>query len=401
MTNDFRHHEPVQTNVERGLVPRPRFLVVKLADLGDVLTITPALRALRCSFPDARIDALVTPGGAVALGGLDSVNDLITFEKAQFDRPTFAFEPLRDLANLARRLRDARYSHVFLMHHLFTGFGRAKYAGLLAATSAPFRAGLAERRPPYLTHAVLDRGYGVMHEADYWLEVAGLAGARNPNPRFEIALDEAARAEADALLGPAKAARRVAVYPGSGVYSVARRWPVERYRTVIQRLSERSGAEGIEFVIVGTAAERELAEALGAGHRGPIRNLVGKTGVKTLAAVLARCDLLIGNDGGVMHTARAVNTPVVAVFGPTNHVSWGPYGAVVWSDEAALAPSFVARTDLPCSPCHYRGFLPGTPHGCAGRDCLLGVDPDVVVKAAMCLMNHEGQAADNREGAQG
>ena len=67
-----------------------RILVVKLADLGDVLTITPALRALRASFPDARIDALVTPLGAAVLDGLDSVDRLISFEKALFDqsRPT-------------------------------------------------------------------------------------------------------------------------------------------------------------------------------------------------------------------------------------------------------------------------------------------------------------------------
>ena len=62
MTNNSRRREPVPENVGQGLVSPPRFLVVKLADLGDVLTITPALRALRGSFPEARIDALVTPG---------------------------------------------------------------------------------------------------------------------------------------------------------------------------------------------------------------------------------------------------------------------------------------------------------------------------------------------------
>jgi len=367
-----------------------RILIVKLADLGDVLTITPALRALRLSYPAARIDALVTPTGAAVLTGLDSVDELIPFNKAWFDTPSPRIAPLARAFRLASRLRRSRYSHVFLFHHLFTGFGRLKYAALLSTTGAPFRGGIAEGHPVYLTHVVPDRGYGVLHEADYWLEVVGLAGARNPCPAFEIAIDDAARERATSLLGADSAARRIAFYPGSGPYSVARRWPVERYRQVAARLGEELGPGGCEIVILGTEREAILGEALVAGLDLPVRDLAGKTDLKTAAAVLSRCELLIGNDGGVMHLARAVGTPVVAVFGPSNHVSWGPYGATEWSGRRNdFARSVVVRSDLPCAPCLYRGYLPGAPEGCQSRDCLRLVESESVVRAALDLMDHK------------
>src|SRR5918996_6069380 len=82
-------------------LPSMRILVVKLASMGDLLTITPALRALRSSFPDAHIGVLATPGSADVLRGLDSVDSVILFNKFAFDRPSDA------LRNFPRAIRLA------------------------------------------------------------------------------------------------------------------------------------------------------------------------------------------------------------------------------------------------------------------------------------------------------
>jgi ADP-heptose:LPS heptosyltransferase len=156
--------------------------------------------------------------------------------------------------------------------------------------------------------------------------------------------------------------------------------------------------------------------------RGRPLNLVGKTTVGQLAAVLRRCDLLVGNDGGVMHIATAVDTPVVAVFGPTNHRAWGPYGHREWprpgdagpDPQAEHTPSprqwgapdpqgeqtpcprqwkggqgvrlppvhLVVRGDPPCEPCMYIGNVSGDPRACAARDCMRRIEPAEVVAAA-------------------
>jgi heptosyltransferase-2 len=373
-----------------------RILAIKLADLGDALTITPALRALRTSLPNARIDALLTPIGARALNGLDSIDAIVTFEKARYDRLRPGLAGLVAAAVLARQLRHARYDAVLLFHHLFTGPGRLKYAALLAATGAPERLGLAEARPYYLTRVARDVGYGVKPEPDYWLDVAELLGATNPKPRLEMAITDVARRRAANLLAPVleTPSRLVVLYPGAGSYSLARRWPVDRFADVGARLG-RHGAGAI--AVVGGPGEEDLAGDL-CRRIGPIAlNLAGQTDLATLAAVLERCDLFIGNDGGATHVASAVGAPLVAIFGPTNAVSWGPYGSVElgltgWETSRQL----VVRRDLPCSPCLYRGYLPGVPEGCPSRDCLTGLSPDLVIRAAEHLL----QTSAERRGGQ-
>jgi heptosyltransferase-2 len=366
-----------------------RFLAVKLADLGDVLTITPALRALRRSFPAARIDTLVTPVGEAALAGLDSVDRTIAFDKTRFDQLSLSPGPIFDALRLGIALRQARYDRVFLLHHLFTAAGRMKYRALLAAIGAPWRGGIAEIPQPFLSESVIDRGYGVLHEADYWLDVVGLAGARSEDPRFELAIGAADRARANALLDvPSKhSSRRIAIYPGAGAYSLARRWPADRFVEVGRRFADAADRQGgelaAEILVVGGEAERSLVETV-AREIGPAaRSLAGQTSVKVLAAILERCDLFVGNDGGAMHVAVAVRTPVVAIFGPSNWVSWGPYRGVEWRGDATpLDRPIVVRRDLLCSPCLYRGYLPGTSRGCRSRDCLMLTSADTVVEAA-------------------
>jgi len=380
-----------------GIQPRPdpgpptpnvrpeRFLVIKLADLGDALTVTPALRALRTTFPSARTDVLVTPAGAAVLAGLDSIDRCVLFEKAPFDRLRPTMRPIAAAVALGLKLRRGRYDRVFLLHHLFTAAGRLKYAALLGATGAPWRAGIAEDQPAFLTDVLPDGGYGVRHEADYWLDVVGLVGAANPAPRIEVQIGGEARARASRLLDASRDGGqrpRIALYPGAGSYSLARRWPADRFAEVARRLVESAGAQ---IVVVGGRTERELAESICASVGRACRDLAGLTDVKTLAAVLSQCDLFVGNDGGVMHLAVAAAVPTVAVFGPSNDISWGPYGGARWQPGVATR-SVVVRADLACAPCMYRGYLPGTRHGCRDRDCLTSVGIDTVLQAAHALL---------------
>ncbi len=383
-----------------------RILVMMLGDVGDLLLSTPALRRLRDIYPQAHVTALTKPATAAVLDRSGLVDAFLPVDKHVFDRPTSLLKPAVALGLLrfVWDLRRRRFDAVVLFHHLVTVWGTVKFAGLALATGAPIRAGLDNGRGFFLTHRARDLGFDAAQEAEYWLRVVdamvpsppnslslkGRGGATCPPspahrerglggegivPTFVVS--DAAQAEADALLrgvGVQPDGPLLAIHPGSGAYNVARRWFPDRFATVADELAVR---HGLRVVLLGGPDERDLAGAVIAAMRVPAVNLAGYTSLEQLGGVLRRCALLIGNDAGVAHLAAAVGTPVVAVFGPSNHHTWRPLGR-----------SLVVRAapELPCMPCFNRGFSRGYPQGCPPRYCLQEVTPPMVVAAAERLL---------------
>ncbi len=397
---------------------RPRILVVKLSDFGDALLTTPALARIRAALPEARIDALSTEIGAVAYRHSGLVDRVLRFEKGRYDRPGGLLAHPTAPLQLARRLRARGYDALALMHSLTTRFGSIKHAALCLASGAPVRAGIRRPGSPrgaFLTHWGIDRGFDGQHSVEMGLRVAdALLEALDALPlpteasrragldhlRFEPG-DEA-EACADALLGKlaprdatsvgrgpgSSGAPLVAVHPGSGAFSLARRWRPEGFAAVADGLA-RSGAR---ILLVGRSGDG-LAELRQAMAEPPALDLGDRTDLPGLAAVLSRCDLLLGNDSGVTHLATAMGCPVLALFGPSNPVAWGPW----WpgfdrSGRPAASPHRILRLGLPCQPCFYVGHRRGSPRGCPQRDCLAWLPVEGVLDAALDLLGRSGKA---------
>lgn len=368
-------------------------LVVKLATIGDLLLATPALRALRESYPQAQIDLLVTPSSAGLLDDWAVINRVIVLDKYLFDYPKqFLTRPtdLLRLRPLLRDLRDGHYDAVLLMHHLTLFFGRRKHQALMLATGAKYLVGLDNGHGWFLNVRVPDQGFGAKHEVEYCLAVAEAVGGRTGEKWLTMPLSEEHRQVARQLVfgdeTPEQAARPIiAMHPGSGGYSTARRWAPERFAQLADTLYHDVGGQ---LLLVGGPEEAELhAQIMGMLRSGiPARSLAGKGKVQVTAAALELVDLFIGNDAGPMHLATAVGTPTVAIFGLSNSDAWGPY-----TGNKPGSKAIVVKQDLPCMPCFYRGHELGTPEGCATRDCLatLGVDP--VAVAARRLLREAGK----------
>jgi len=130
-----------------------KILVAKLSDIGDVLTATPALRALRQSLPTAKIDVLLPPKSAPVLEGSPYVDEIISFDKFVFDSPLGISSPasLVNVWRLIRGLRRRQYDAVLILHHLTTRWGAIKYAFLSHACGAPKRLGLNNGRGWFFT----------------------------------------------------------------------------------------------------------------------------------------------------------------------------------------------------------------------------------------------------------
>jgi heptosyltransferase-2 len=363
-----------------------RILVVKLADLGDLLTATPALRALRQRFPTAEITALVTPHCLPLLRGNDAVDHLVGFRKALFDDPRGLVHPARApraalaVGRLGAHLREQRFDALVLLHHLTTGWGRAKYRALSSAVGAPVRAGLDDGHGDFLTYRATDHGFGERHEVEYWLDVVGTLGATSQDPSMELHLTEAERQRGERHWNAAGLGRHVVVlHPGSGSFSLAKRWAPDRFAAVGDALA----ADGMQVAVVAGVGEESLAESVRSVMQFPVQLLTDIGSSRELAAVLEYAALFVGNDSGVMHLAATMRVPTVGVFGLTNHRAWGPFPPTHHR---------VARLDLPCSPCLYSGFELGIPAGCPPRTCLTELEPTQVISAARSLLR-EGTGA--------
>jgi len=365
-----------------------RILVIKMAGIGDLLLATPALRALRETYPHAHIDLLVTPDSAGILNGWQVIDRIIVLDKYLFDYPQqFLTRPhnLLRLKPLWRDLRDGHYDAVLLLHHLTLPFGRLKHQLLLRATGAQWRVGLDNGHGWFLNVRVKDNGFGAMHEAEYYLAVAGAVGAKTKDKRLVVPLSEADHRQAWQLLYEHETPQNIrhpiiAMHPGSGGYSTARRWAPERFAQLADTLY--SSVRG-QLLLLGGPEEAELHQhIIDMMHsQMPVRSMAGKGSIKVTASILEQVDLFIGNDSALVHLAVAAGTPTVAIFGLTNAQAWGPF-----ADEKAGQQALIVRLNLPCMPCFYRGHDLGTPEGCATRDCLalLGVDP--VATAARRLL---------------
>lgn len=372
-----------------------RILVVKLADIGDAVLATPSLVALRSSFPHARIDVLTSASTATVMRLCPAVDQIWTLDKRAFDRPRGLANPVAgaQLVKLAVTLRLRRYDAIILLHHLTTKFGAEKFRWMCAAVGAQVRAGLDNGRGEFLTHRAQDFGFGVKSVDQYNLDVVSLVGAHSQSAQspFEIP-GEAREAVRRKLKQLGIVGDYVAIHPSVGDFSTARNWFPDRFAAVAKAITRDFQ---VPVVLVGANDAAPAAREIVASSDGV--SLVGDTSIAELGALLDDARLVIGADSGVVQLAAALNTPVIAIFGPSNDQEWRPLGSVVVDEESILPPGqnkFVVRGNVPCSPCFYTGFSLGRRNGCSHHVCLDLITASRVAQIATHILtqNHAPQS---------
>jgi N-acetylglucosaminyldiphosphoundecaprenol N-acetyl-beta-D-mannosaminyltransferase len=344
-----------------------RYLIVQLADIGDLIVSTPALAALREAKPDAYIALLTTAHAAPILNGTNLADEIITFDKGQFNSSRAFFKPanLRQIFNL----RHGNYDAVIFLHHFTLKLGTIKFALIALATGAKRRIGLDNGNGWFLTDRIPDGGFGAKHQAQYWLDLVSLMGA-NSAPRPAV-IGVAAPNDETPLSNNKP---RIVIHAGSGGYSTARRWEAQKFAQLADRLVETYQAE---IVLVGTKDDDGAVVKTAMKHKSV--DMIGKTKLDTLARLITDADLFIGADSGVMHIAAATGTPVVAIFGPSNPDAWSPW--------TPIGKSIIVRSAPECSPCSYVGHDIGLREGCAARTCMRMVMPNDVFAAAKKILD--------------
>ena len=152
------------------------------------------------------------------------------------------------------------------------------------------------------------------------------------------------------------------VHPGAAWPN--KRYPPERWGRVAAAIRSKTGLAG---VVVAGPTEGDLAEAARRSSDGSLQR-IETADLAGLAAILRRADLVLAGDTGPLHLARALGTPALALMGPTDPRTHGPYGP----DGVAL------WHPLPCSFCHQR--LDGS------KPCLTSIEPQTIAERAAALL---------------
>jgi len=306
-----------------------KILIIRLGSLGDVILTTPVLSFLHARFPDAMIDFAVKKEYADLFSSDPRIRSLRIFDSRG------AHRGISGLLAFISTLRDISYDLVIDLHSNLRSFVIRKR--LKGVRKIIYRKDVLRRR--LLVWGLLNKGAEFKHTVQKYLDALKPLGLNEgvAPPNIFLSPDNIQWAQQYlAGIGDGKAILGIA--PMAAWFT--KKWFGERFRAVAERVRDELSARVIYF---GSAEERGSIEVL-AGKSAPI--VTGDVGIRNLAALLARCSLLLTNDSGLMHLATAVGTPVVAIFGPTTReLGFFPLGS----------NDVVVEKEVSCRPCTLHG----------------------------------------------
>jgi lipopolysaccharide heptosyltransferase I len=339
-------------------------LIVKLSAIGDVIHTLPSLSALRGLYPEAHITWVVEEAAADLVKNhpyLDAV--LISRRKSwskYFQRGQFR-RPLEEMLTFMKNLRQRHYDLVIDFHGLFkssiivflSGGKRKLGYNSLQELSGLF---LNEKIPEDLNK----------HAVERYLDFPRYLDAKINSGRFILPFNKEAETRAQILLDKYNLEDKNFIAINPVAYWETKLWSNEKFAHLADLINDK-----LQMKVVFTGSEKEPIEKITLLMTTESINLGGATTLLDLAYLYKKARIVITTDSGPMHIAAAVETPVIAIFGPTDPARTGPYGA----------GHTIIRTDLPCSPCFLKK--------CSTKKCMEDISPQQVFAAVKKKLTKE------------
>lgn len=299
---------------------RKNILIIKPGAIGDLLALTPVIRALASAYPGACISLLVgTHGTATLFRHHPLLSETIVYDRRGEHRS------LPQFLRMWRRIRRGKFS-------LVVNFQRSNLkAWLLASAAFPCRVLVYHK----------SREHGV-HVVDDYLETLAPLGISGQDRGLELFVDKADEEFARDLFSRNGLDGKTVIALNTGASRPVNRWPSSRFAELAEALAE---SLPVKIIVIGGSEDRAVADAIFAKASSKPLILCGQTSLLQTAAILKRCDLLISCDTGPLHLATAVGTRVLGLFGASDPKRSGPVGP----DHRVIMAKGVA-----CAPCRVR-----------------------------------------------
>lgn len=317
------------------------FLIISTTGVGDTLWATPALKNLKCTFPQSRIVVVTSPLGKEVLHNNPYIDQLYVLTDPIFFQ----------LYKLYKDLRQYRFGTAIFFHASQRAL--LPLASMLGIPSIIGNVGMHKGLDNLLTYAIPRADHH--HEIQRRLALLQPLGVHRKESALEIHLAK----EEYTLPAKLETGDWVILHPGAS--HTFKQWPEASYLELGRTLATELQ---VQIAITGNADEAALCTRIAEGIPRAI-SLAGEISLRTFAAFCAKARLLITNDTGPMHLAFAQNLPTIAIFSPTNPKFCGPYKI------HHACPLYVRKTCFPCLG-----------KRCQSPFCLLQISPGEVIELA-------------------
>jgi len=319
----------------------------------------PFFRAVRESFPSAHLTLMVNPNTVGIMKGNPYFNEMIVYNVEK---------SLREKWQFIKSVRRKKLDSVVCLSECFSSLLIVYLSGAREKAGFNWRG-----RGALLTIKVPYEKPEKKHLVEIFAELAQAMGLGHYKRELELWISEGEKEKIKKFFekeGMRDKDFKVAIHPGAGWKE--KRWPVERFAQIADRLVEIYEAR---VFIVGGNSDVQLAEKMIELMKRKAVNCTGRFDIRESAALMEATDLLIGNDSAPVHIAAAVHTPLIAIFGPTNMRKTKPLG-----DN-----SIMARKDIECSPCFHRIYPASCPKG--KPVCMEAITVDDIEKGVNSLFS--------------
>lgn len=314
-----------------------KILLIKLRHHGDMLLTTPVIEALRQRYPQAAVDVLLYKETLPMLQAHPHIRQLRFIDRKWKNEGTLAH--LRHEAALIAAIRREGYDLVINLADQW------RSAIITSLSGAPVRIGFAynKRRNAFWrrahTHLVSTSNHGQLHTVEQ--NLSALQPLNIPCTGFPAAMhySDSDWLHTQSVLTQNQVTRPYIVIQPTSRW-IFKCWEDEKVAGLIAALA----SDKFDIVLTAAPDKKELAmiEHILSLCPGKAISLAGQLTLPQLASLIAHAHLFIGVDSAPMHMAAALNTPCIALFGPTKLRQWRPWGdnnQVIWAGDYAPLPT--------------------------------------------------------------
>lgn len=322
--------------------------------MGDLLQLTPMLRALHAAWPSSNIDILVGNAPSADLFQHNPFVDKIFI----YDHRTKSIDQ-PSLIQLWNQVRRRGYD-------LVLNFQRSNWrTWFVASATLPCRILIYQKTRSRVVHAVEDH-----------LSTIKPLGLTTNNLHLEMHYAAEHRSFAEQIWDNNTLHEKFVVAINPGASHQVNRWSTQNFAALADRLALTTN---IKIILVGGPGDLTLSKEIVTISTSKPLALTGKMNLLQLGAVLNKCSLLVSGDTGPMHLATAVGTRVIALFGAADPARTGPVGG-----ENVV----IQTTDLACVPCRSRA--------CSSErymECMKLIDVDQVFQTVKEMLRKDSSCA--------